>query len=75
MAVSQLIFLNTKARHSQHSANLVASGPAGIVAKFSSFEIIINNFRLCTFLECKQQLPSSWILGGGKCLGSICYHC
>ena len=57
MAVSQLIFLNTDTRHSRHCANLVASGPAGIVAKFVSvFEIIINNFRLCAFLECKQQL-------------------
>ena len=60
MAVSQLIFLNTDTRHSRHCANLVASGPAGIVhpvAKFVGvFKIIINNFRLCTFLECKQQL-------------------
>ena len=54
MAVSQLIFLNTRSRH---CTNLVANGPAGTIAKSALhivlYNIIITIFRLCTFLEYK----------------------
>ena len=42
MAVSQLIFLNTRSRQGRHCANLVANGPAGTIAE--SVSCIHNKF-------------------------------
>ena len=55
MAISHLIFLNSRSR-SRKSASLIANGPAGNIychGQRNVFHMVLVFYRMCTLLECK----------------------